>query len=307
MSTWLWIVIILLIVAVGVMVGIAVKVGLTLIRPPRKPIEMDPARYGLPHYENVIFPSRDADLQLSGWYMDAEWHGYPSNGHTIVVSHGYRQNRQEPHLPALALVTHLVAAGFDVLMYDFRNAGESEGNMTSIGLYEQLDLRGAIDFACIKKPGHRIGLIGFSMGSVTSLLVAGQDERVEAVVADSPFYSLYEYLQENMPVWTGLPSFPFTWLILSIVPFLVGASPRKVRPIDEVKRFSPKPILFIHGTGDKAIPHHHSEKLYEAAANPHNEVFLVEGADHVRSFARQPKEYSERVITFFQEKMVGKA
>jgi len=49
-------------------------------------------------------------------------------------------------VPALSLAEELVNAGYHVLMFVFRNCGESDGNFTSIGQYEVRDLLGAIDF-----------------------------------------------------------------------------------------------------------------------------------------------------------------
>jgi fermentation-respiration switch protein FrsA (DUF1100 family) len=143
-------------------------------------------------------------------------------------------------------------------------------------------------------------LIGFSMGAATSLLVGGRDDRVRAVVADSPFYSLREYLEENLPKWTGLPRFPFNWVILTFTPILLRANPRDVKPYEAVKRAN-KPLLFIHGTDDQTVPHENSERLHQLAADAGSALWLVPGAGHVRSYAMYPEEYTRRVVAFFRQ------
>ncbi|WP_230077355.1 alpha/beta hydrolase [Brevibacillus sedimenti] len=156
-----------------------------------------------------------------------------------------------------------------------------------------------------RRPGQKIGLIGFSMGAATSLLVGCTDERVQAVVADSPFYSLREYLQENLPHWTGLPRVPFNWLILTLSPIMLRANPSEVRPYMAVKRAN-KPILFIHGTGDETVPCSNSKQLRKLAAHPDSALWLVPQAGHVRSFAMMPDEYIKRVTAFFRKALLLK-
>lgn len=290
---------VLLALAAIVMLGVSVYVGHKLTRPPRKPVDMQPGDFGLERFENVLFKSRDNETLLSGWFFSASENGYADSGMTLVMAHGYSQNRQEPHLPALALAAKLVAAGFTVLMFDFRNAGKSGGDVTTVGYFEKLDLLGAIDYAVKRSEEHLIGLIGFSMGAATSLLAAAEDKRIGAIVADSPFYSLREYLQENMPRWTNLPHIPFTWLILRMIPFMLKVDINRINPWQAIERIMPRPILFIHGTEDETIPAENSRRLLEQADPERAELWLVPEAGHVKSFAAGPEAYSERIISFF--------
>ncbi|MFY0544768.1 alpha/beta hydrolase [Brevibacillus sp. H7] len=299
MNAMIWMAVGMLLLVLAGITAIALRVSWKLTHPPRKPVDMDPQTFGIQATEAVTFPSRDPAVTLSGWYMSARANGAKSNGGTLIFAHGYSQNRQEPHLPALSLAARMLAEGYDVLMFDFRNAGESGGSLTTIGYWEQLDLLGAVDYIAQRFPQQAIGLIGFSMGAATSLLVAGQDARVQAVVADSPFFSLSEYLEENLPQWTGLPRFPFNWLILRLSPLLYGADSRDVKPFQAVTQ-TDKPILLIHGTGDDTVPCSNSERLHALAGENRSELWLVPDVGHVRSYAKYPDEYAEKVIAFFR-------
>jgi len=288
---------------IAIVIGlISFQVTWKLTHPKRKPIDMEPRDFGLEQAEDVRFPSREAGISLAGWYFSAEKETGYSRRKTVIFSHGYSQNRQEPHLPALSLAAKLVRDGYDVLMFDYRNAGKSSDALTTIGLHEQQDLLGAIDFVAASRQGHGLGLVGFSMGSATSLLVGGVDQRIAAIVADSPFYSLQEYLEENLPQWTGLPRFPFNWFILTLTPVLMRANPRDVKPYLAVKQ-ADKPIFFIHGTADTTVPAVNSERLYAMASDPGSQLWLVPEAGHVRSYAMHPEEYGQRVVEFLNKAM----
>lgn len=278
---------------------VALRVTWKLTHPLGKPVDSRPEEYGVETYEEISFPSRERGITIKGWYLPAQAGGNEQRRQTLIFSHGYGQNRLEPHLPALSLASRLVASGCDVLMFDFRNSGESSPALTTIGLREQEDLLGAIDYVESTRPGQRIGLVGFSMGAATSLLVGGRDPRVEAIIADSPFYSLKEYLEENLPQWTGLPRFPFNGLILTLSPLMLGANPRHVRPFEAVKQ-AEKPILFIHGTGDRTVPSSNSELLYRHAGHPHSELWLVPGPGHVRTYPHDPEAYQQKVLSFLE-------
>jgi pimeloyl-ACP methyl ester carboxylesterase len=55
------------------------------------------------------------------------------------------------------------------------------------------------------------------------------------------------------------------------------------------------PKLFLHGTKDPIIPHHHSEMLYEAAGGDDKELIRMEGANHHLSRPREDTPDPEQV------------
>ena len=264
-------------------------VGWTLIHPSRKAINAVPT--GLP-YRDVQFDSTRDHLKLDGWFLDAH------ATRTVIMVHGYRDNRLQDNVPGLDVARGLVQHGYNFLMFDLRDSGQSEGDMTTIGVYEQRDVQGAINYVKSLGPaGRHIALLGYSMGASTSLIVAGQNPAVQAVVADSPFADLYPYLEANLPVWSHLPAFPFTPLILTIEPILTGANPHLSDPIAWVPNIK-APILFIHGLADRSIPYRDSQQLRAAAINPTDELWLVPGADHVKSFHTDTTGYWQHLLPF---------
>ncbi|GIN20835.1 alpha/beta hydrolase [Siminovitchia fordii] len=284
--------IIIILLAVSVCIGISVYVGTNLTKPAKKAIEVLPSDYEM-KYKDIEFMSKDEQTKLSGWVLEPE---VPVKMN-LVFAHGYKGNRYEENIPFLPLASNLLADGYRVIMFDFRYAGESEGEMTTVGVKEKLDLLGAIDWttAHYQEP---VGLLGISMGASTSILAAAESEDVVAVVADSPFSDLHDYLKVNMPVWTDLPNFPFTPLILSIIPMMADIDLEEASPISVVDKVSPRPVLFIHNKGDGSIPYTESEMM--AKKDPENfALWLTEGEGHVKSFEQNSEEYVEKVKGFF--------
>lgn len=287
----------LLVVAILGSLGLSFYVGWQTIHPARKAVLNTPADFSL-KYENVTFPSRVDHLQLQGWFIPA---AKPTD-RVIVMAHGFRENRDADH-PAMPTAITLHRAGYSVLMFDFRDSGSSPGSMSSVGLYEQRDLLGAIDFAKSKGYAH-LGVIGFSMGASTALMAAAEDDQVEAVIADSPFANLHDYLVSKMSVWTHLPNFPFTPEILVEMKYLLGLDASKVNPIGDLAHWTPRPLMLIAGDADTTIPMQNSINMYkEVKSNPDDSLWIVKGAKHVGAYDVEPQAYLNKVVSFLSTYM----
>lgn len=276
-------------------VGVSVYVGWSLSHGEPQPVDRTPAELGLA-YEPVVFESSDG-ITLSGWFLPAD-----NRTQTIIFAHGFRSNRLQPSVPALELARSLVENGFNVFLFDFRNSGESDGDVTTLGYHEVKDIYGAVRWLKQERAeqAEQIGLIGFSMGAVTAILAAAEEPEIEAVVADSPFSDLRSYLSANMPIWTGLPDVPFTWTIMTILPPLIdldvdAVSPRAVMP-DLVQ-----PVLLIHSDRDELIPVSESEILAAAGRPDRTALWVVPSTKHVGAREADPAVYDARIVEFFRE------
>lgn len=284
-------IIVIMALAVTGVLGVSANVGWKLTHPVHQQIDATPQSVGLP-FEEVSFASRQDGLNLKGWLIPA-----PGSTKTVIFAHGYRKNRLQDDVPGLAIAQALAADRFNVLMFDFRNSGESEGNMTSVGEYEVQDLLGAVDFIKSQPEiNQEIILMGFSMGAATAILAGAREPAVTAVIADSPFADLKTYLNANLSVWTELPSFPFNQAFFMVVPVMTGLDMSTVSPIKEVKNFGNRPLLLIHGEGDQDIPIENSLELQ--AAYPRAELLRVPGATHVKNYATDPQLYLSAVSGF---------
>ncbi|ULL14098.1 alpha/beta fold hydrolase [Paenibacillus sp. H1-7] len=289
----LWSTAVLLALLLIASVGISVYVGWKLTHPARVALDETPDRYGLA-FEKVEFESRTKDVALQGWFIPSSSEPAKMN---IIMAHGYRKNRLQTGADTLKLTKSLVDQGYNVLMFDFRNSGESGGELTSVGYLEKYDLLGAVDWVKANHP-EPIAVHGFSMGASTALTAAAEESAITGIVADSPFNHLTRYLEENLPTWSNLPNFPFTPLILGILPPLTGIDPDQVDALTAVDRIYPRPVLFIHSSDDHSIPLQNSESMW-AKHKDRFEMWQISGADHVKGHAVHPKEYEEKVLDFY--------
>jgi fermentation-respiration switch protein FrsA (DUF1100 family) len=259
----------------------------------RFPVHGHPSELGLA-CEDVTFPSRHDGIPLRGWYLPSK-PGSPC----ILFIPGEEHHRNSPGIRALHLGRDLVEHGFSVLLFDFRARGESGGRRSSAGDWEQSDVLGALDFLQSRGiPPGGVGLLGFSLGAGVAILVAAREPQVPAVVCDSAFLDTLDYLRHGTLPPIVLPSWGVAPVIWAGRVFF-AADFDKVRPVKEVGKIAPRPILFIHGEGDQVIPPEETMALWRASGNLENQVWIVPGAQHVGCYARNPREYVARVAGFF--------
>ncbi len=246
-----------------------------------------PGDLGLP-YEEVEFRSVDG-LKLRGWYIPA-----PSARRVVIVAHG-------GHAGKWAALRYLVAlhkAKLNVLAFDFRNHGQSEGTMTTTGFYERKDLAAAVDFA-LSRRNTAVGVYGFSMGAATAILSMAEDRRIAAGIFESPFADFGELVAEAGGARYGLPRFPLVSTALWFFEKRSGASLDSLRPISAIGRIAPRPVLLIHGTQDPVIPVSHSQRLFAAAGRP-KRFWSVPGGTHVNSWNVDRARAEKEVAGFFE-------
>lgn len=242
----------------------------------------------IPH-EDVWIDSSD-DVRLHGWFLKAQGEAKA----TVVYLHGNAQN-----LTAHAsYVDWLPAAGYNVLITDYRGYGLSVGEPSREGVLA--DARASWFYARSRadvNPQQMI-LLGQSLGGANALALAGRERLpgLKAVIADSAFSSYSRIGREKIlqiPV-LGYLLWPFSPLIVS-----AGLSPEPV-----IKNIAPVPVLLIHGDQDAVVPASHSDRLFERAGAP-TWLWTLQGGGHTEAFARYRETLVPRVLKFMDYAVSG--
>src|SRR5258705_12812307 len=121
----------------------------------------------------------------------------------------------------------------------------SDRSPITFGIKEVLELQAVIAFARKRIANARIGLLGYSMGAVVSLLGAAGEPGGGALVLDSPFSDLRALLVENVRHTVKLPGSPFVWLAGVMLWVRTGAKPSACSPRGGVGSLVPRPPFFL--------------------------------------------------------------
>ena len=206
-------------------------------------------------------------LRLTGWRCAAcaERRG------TVVYLHGIADNRTS----AKGVIDRFRRRGFDVVAFDSRAHGNSDGDVCTYGYFEKADLRRIIDTAA----SGPIVLIGTSLGAAVALQEAADDAaRVSAVVAAESFSDLRTVAEERAPWILSRRAIDRAFRIaerdgrFSVAEVSPRATARRIRV----------PVLLVHGALDHDTAPAHSERIFAELHGP-KRLLLVDGSHHNES------------------------
>jgi fermentation-respiration switch protein FrsA (DUF1100 family) len=259
----------------------------TYIRPAKIIGSKTPADYGL-EYEAVQLKTSDG-LKLAAWFLPGQ-----ENKGTIILGHGYPADKSD----LIDYAKFLVEGGYNVLMFDWRYFGQSEGKYTTLGYNERKDVLAAVDYlkSRVDADALKIGAFGFSFSGANFIVTKSPD--IKAIVADSTHIGL-DKMAERVFVNFGPLKGLFIWPTGMLAKIFLGVNINEVDTLAAVKDLE-VPIFFIHGKLDSQIPYQDSEALFQAASGS-KELWLVEGAEHGLTRAFGGKEYEERILNFFDK------
>jgi pimeloyl-ACP methyl ester carboxylesterase len=269
--------------------GVSLFAADLLTRPANHPSTLHPKAVSP---DATAWSARTSDgLTLRGWYYPT-----PRRRHLVVLVHGLWASW--PELAALGRDLH--RRDFDVLLFDLRGHGQSDPSRIFMGRRERGDLRAVLSWA--ERQGFssdRIGWIGFSMGGSTLLMEAAQNDRIQVAVLDSPYGSLPDLLNKQLPLHSHLPSW-FNPGILTAAHLAFGVRTDDLVPIRSARRWGARPLLLIHGEADSIVPVSQARQLARAAG-PTCRAVTLPGVEHVQAYDRDPKRYVAAVESFFQK------
>jgi fermentation-respiration switch protein FrsA (DUF1100 family) len=244
--------------------------------------------------EDISFPSTGDAIRLSGWFLPAPSTPAPA----VILCHGIWTGRRE----CLPLALLFRAAGYNVLAFDFRAHGLSDGRFTSVGLRETDDVLGAVAYVKARPEvdPQRIAVIGFSMGAAASIQAAARCKDIAVVVADSAYASFLDAAKYSFRVVTRVPHFPLAPMAMRWAKWLVNVDASQLRPIDVIGQIAPRPVLIAHGEQDEIVPVRHAQELFKAAGEP-KELWIDPTSHHVGTRDTDTPGYFKRIEQFVTE------
>jgi fermentation-respiration switch protein FrsA (DUF1100 family) len=214
------------------------------------------AEWNLPTGAEEVFFQNAEGIKLHGWFVRPKTKPLA----TVLFFHGKGGNISDLGW----LGESLAARGFDVLLFDYRGYGKSEGSIaTEQDLYS--DATAAYDYLVSQRGAspEKLVLYGHSLGTAAVADLASRN-KCGAIILES-----------------GLSS--ASAMASSIVPWL----PRWLHGLarnrfDSAKKLATVhcPSLIVHGDPDNIVPTEQGRTLYDAANEP-KQLKVIPGAGHV--------------------------
>jgi dipeptidyl aminopeptidase/acylaminoacyl peptidase len=221
------------------------------VRIPKPTNQADPGSLGLT-FETRRFEGADGGT-LEAWCI-------PHSGAQglALLLHGYASSKASL-LPEAKAFHDL---GYAVVLLDLRGSGGSDGNETTIGMYEADDVALVVKSLKASHPNQALILYGQSMGSAAILrAVAENGVQAKAVIVECPFDRLISTV-ENRFAAMGLPSFPCADLLVFWGGVQQGFNGFRHNPVDYARSVH-CPVLLMHGASDPRVTTKQAEAIFE--------------------------------------------
>ena len=227
----------------------------------------EPAREGswsVPRNAQEVWFNSNDGIRLNGWYLPSSAERASA---TIIYFHGNAGN-----ISNVGWIGEVLAEnGFNVLLFDYRGYGKSEGAIVGEeDLYADSDA--AYNYAARRgEQPSKLFLYGQSLGTAAAIELASR-RATAGLIVESGFSSAGEMAGSMLP-----------WL------------PRWLYPVAR-NRFESRrriasvhcPVLLVHGDPDETIPLDQGRALYAAANEPKQLVLVPGGGHNVAGFAGRP-------------------
>ena len=266
------------------------------------PAGFDVVPYFMSHYETARFPSRDAGIEVAGWWIPKD----PGAPAVILVDGG---GGCKNSIAVLTPAGMLQRNGFNVLLIDLRDTGDStyEDGRSAMGNEEYQDVLGAWDWLVKEKgfdPG-KIGVFANSLGGATALYAFSEEPRVAALFLQSTFGNLQQVIAAELQR-NGYPTFLAPGAIL-MGRVIGGDNLVAHNPLDAIRKAGTRPVYIVHTRADERIAIDQAEQLAAAAkaAGVNVTTWFPENGEHVQTPAVYPQQFEQRLVDFFRQALGG--
>jgi len=238
--------------------------------------------------KSVRFTASDG-IPLAGSYVAIP--GSPTG--IFIVVHGFKTDRRE----MTDLAAMLVREGFSVLLFDSRGTGESSG-VFGVGATEDRDIVGAVDFLrSSAEPGsEHIFVLGISLGAGDALLATAEDDRIQGVIADSPWADERVQLARMTSIPLGPVAIPVLPYEPALVDWLIDGRLEDARPRDVIARIAPRWVQLIRSADDdNATTSLADAEALLAAGGGRTDLWIAPSGGYAGAYRAHPEDYRIKV------------
>lgn len=259
----------------------------------QQPVPKNPKDYGM-HYENVEFKASDG-VALKGWLIIgsskklvvmAHVGGLTKYGSTVKYRSISKLYNKE--IEFLKTAGHLYKKGYWVLMFDFRNHGESgrspNGGKTGVGLEEYKDVIAAMDFIKNRNDlkNFDVGFVSFCMGANSTIIAMSKDptafDKVKCVMLIQPISMevfVRTYAKKILTPFGASIIFP---MVKRFVNWRSKYLLEKMSPYEYVKDLK-VPVLYVQARNDPWTDLNDILSFYKSTPEP-KEFYWIENTKH---------------------------
>jgi dienelactone hydrolase len=222
----------------------------------------------------------------------------------VLLLHGYGSDKHEVGLMYTRLAEALAAEGIASLRIDFAGMGESQASMLEYTYESQIgDAAAALDWLMAQDSvdPDRVGIHGFSMGSLIGAHVAGTDPRVAAfgswsgAIYDGEQFFYDETMLSDCEAAGGQVELDLGWRTIEhSCEFF--SSMMASTALTDLAAYA-NPMLLVAGAEDTTVDPAVSQLAAESTASEDVTLQIIEGADHIYNVLTEDQSLAEQALS----------
>lgn len=230
----------------------------------------------------------------------------------VVVCPGFAGNKSGKYRVFVEIAQELARQGVAVLRFDYRGAGDSEGEFNEITIDSQV----SDAIACLnllrkdsRIDSSRLGLLGRSLGGMITVLSANEFQQIKSIALWAPVFSSDPWKK----MWETLSFASLETMKKGVMPHLPPNIPtipsvqflKQFFQIDlqkELQKIRHIPLLHIHGKADEFVKFEHAQ-AYEHACkeNGITRFIALQNSNHDFSNDEERKVAIEETCRWFMQ------
>jgi uncharacterized protein len=255
-----------------------------------QPFLYNPASLNL-DYNSFSVTTSDS-VRIDAWYIPS----FAEQNFVAVILHDLNDSR----ISCLNLAKALHDRNLDVCLIDLRAHGTSGGTEFLPGMLAVSDVRLLLDSLSEHFYVDQVAIVGMGMGAAVAAQFASIDERVNALVMQSPFESLKKFIDSRYRKKWGPLHNVYGWLTLQRLKNRLGYSPEKLN-LPAICKFVSVPTLVLAGNRDEEVPYLESVSVFDSSAAEIKNFITVSDASHDNFEEHGGKAYFDAISSFLHD------
>jgi len=279
----------------------------------------------LPSYSNCSFQSADGQTNLSGWFFKTK-----NPVTTIIVVHDTGSNRLPFGVTMIDMIEDWLDSGYNVFLFDQRNSGDSNGDISGYGYLEWQDVLGAISIVKQISVTTDVVLYGIGTGCSSSVIAYNNlppadvteaelkkyspnirdlgftKSYVSGIILDSPAKSTDDYIR---PVVASKEFMGFITQYFVPYAIRISSGESEVNLASAISRL-PIPVCIIYGGHDTFIGADRINQIINERnrlSSNLTQSTMISGAGYLEEYKLNSREYIAAVNHFLKTYFAGES